>query len=132
MAKPTKSNLVDNYFKLQKELFKYFGYTQNWCIIPTDPCMGKYWMITGPKDQSSTSVVWSPVQFTKQTIEDGDSIYSGTIYTQRFLSKWVYRGKNHTMVSVDTHTDGNKALMIFDNDKECTDPELIALYKATW
>ena len=37
--------------------------------------------------------------------------YCNSIYTQRFLSKWVYRGGDLTMISVDTHTDGNKFLI---------------------
>lgn len=45
-------------------------------------------------------------------------MYSNEIYTQRFLPKWVYRGKDYTMICVDTHTDGNKFLQIFDNSKE--------------
>ncbi len=30
----------------------------------------------------------------------------------------VYRGQDYTMISVDTHVDGNKFLQIFDNKKE--------------
>lgn len=74
-------------------------------------------MITGPEDDNSSHVVWSKVPFTKETIRKGNEIYSGTIYTQRFLPKWVYRGPNHTMVSVDTHTDGNLVLMILITTK---------------
>jgi hypothetical protein len=48
-------------------------------------------------------------------MEDG---YAAEIYTQRFLPKWVYRGAEYTMVCVDTRTDGNKFLMVFDNKKE--------------
>ena len=44
--------------------------------------------------------------------------YSASIYTQRFLRKWVYRGKDFTLVCMDTHTDGNKFLGVFDNSKE--------------
>ena len=125
-------NIVDKYFALQKELYKYFGYVEDWCVIPPDPCMGDYWMITGPEDICDTSVVWSPNPFTIENIKSGQNIYSGTIYTQRFLPKWVYRGPEHTMVSVDTKTDGNKLLMIFDNDKECKDKQLMQLYNNKW
>jgi hypothetical protein len=34
------------------------------------------------------------------------------------------------MVSADTQTDGNKFLMVFDADKECTDEALRSQYKA--
>lgn len=49
---------------------------------------------------------------------DGMNIYECQIYTQRFLPKWVYRADELTMICVDTQTDGNKFLMIFDNAKE--------------
>ena len=48
---------------------------------------------------------------------DGD-YYQNEIYTQRFLPKWVYRGKEYTMICVDTRTDGNTFLQVFDNSKE--------------
>lgn len=128
----TSQDIVTQYFELQEKLFEYFGYEPDWKIIPPDPCMGHHWMITGPEDDNSSHVVWSKVPFTKQSIEEGMEIYSGTIYTQRFLPKWVYRGPNHTMVSVDTHTDGNRALMIFDNDKECKDQEMMDAFNEKW
>lgn len=47
---------------------------------------------------------------------------SGNFYIEqictRNLSKWVYRGEMYTMIVVDTQTDGNKFLRIFDNAKE--------------
>jgi hypothetical protein len=47
--------------------------------------------------------------------------YSKEIYTPRHLTKWVYSGKDYTMVVVDTDTDGNKFIQIFDNSKEITE-----------
>lgn len=125
-------SIVDRYFELQAELFEYFGYKEDWKVIPTEARPNYYWMIVGAVDDCSTRIVWSDNPFTKESIEEGDQMYSGTIYTQRFLPKWVYRGPAHTMISVDTHTDGNKVLMIFDNDKECRDNGLMAIYLETW
>ena len=116
--------ILDDYLKLEKEIFNYFGYKEDWKVIPLDDKRGMNWMICGPENKNSTSVLWSPKPFTKKSIEDGKVIYSGTIYTQCFLSKWVYRGKDYTMISVDTHSDGNQFLMIFDNKLECTDQAL--------
>ena len=42
-----------------------------------------------------------------EEFENGDT-YSDEIYTQRFLPKWVYRGKDYTMILIDIHTDGNR------------------------
>lgn len=52
---------------------------------------------------------------------DDEEYYGDEIYTQRFYSKWVYRGDDYAMVMVDTHTDGNRFLAVFDNSKELHD-----------
>ena len=124
--------VINEYFDVQEQLFKYFGYVQDWRIIPTDDQRGRYWMICGPEDNKRTRVAYSDIPFTKKLIGEGSQLYSGTIYTQRHLPKWVYRGSEHTMVAVDTHTDGNEVLMIFDNDKECTDQAMKDCYNETW
>lgn len=125
-------DIIKQYFDLQDEVFKYFDYVQDWKVIPLDPQLGRHWMICGPEDDSGTSVAFSPKPFTKELIEAGRECYSGTIYTQRHLPKWVYRGKDYTMVAVDTHCDGNQVLMIFENALECIDEELKTLYQETW
>ena len=128
----TSPIIVEEYFNVQKRLFDYFGYKQDWKVIPPDDCTGHYWMIIGPEDKNSTKIVWSTQPFTQEIIQKGETIYSGTLYTQCFLPKWVYRASQHTMVSVDTHCDGNQLLMIFDNDKECTDQVMKDLYNESW
>lgn len=104
---------LDNYFSLQHEIFKHFGYTEDWRVIPLDDCREVYWRLYG---QGPGAVRFA------DTVEalDGpdDNYYEDEIYTQRFLKKWVYRTATHTLVCVDTHTDGNKFLRIFDNAKE--------------
>lgn len=125
-------NLIEEYFKLQDEVHKYFGYVQDWVVIPMNDQLNRHWMICGPEDRASTSVAYSNKPFTPELIAEGKECYSGFIYTQRFLHQWVYRGPEHTMVSVDTQCDGNKLLMIFDNNLECKDEELKKLYRERW
>lgn len=98
--------LLDQYLTLQKQIFEYFGYEENWRVFPIDDCRGSIWSTDGS----------SVVRFADQ-MEDFSSgnYYENEIYTQRHLSKWVYRGPEFTMIVVDTHTDGNKFLQIFDN-----------------
>ena len=110
-------DLLNKYFELQKEIYDYFGYKEDWVVIPIEDAREYYWVLNQDKNGSGE------VRFadTKEdlTSDDGDgNTYSNTIYTQRFLKKWVYRGKDYTMICVDTHTDGNKFLQIFDNKKE--------------
>jgi len=124
--------IIDHYFKLQKEIFQYFDYVEDWAIIPLDDQTEKYWMICGPEDKNTTSIVYSNNPFTEQYLTKGKEIYSGTIYTQTHLPKWVYRSLEHTMISVDTHSDGNKLLMIFDNNKECLDEKMKKIFIEFW
>lgn len=124
-------NKVENYFKLQNEIYEYFGYKEDWCVIPIENRLGHHWMVCGPEDIGSTSIVYSEEPFTPEHITNGTH-YSDTIYTQRFLPKWVYRTNDYTMICVDTHTDGNKFLAIFDNSLECKDETLKNLYKERW
>lgn len=106
--------LLDEYFKLQKEIYDHFGYVEDWVVIPLDDARDYYWTIDGGDNGS--------VRFadTIEDLDDDDSgnFYWNDIYTQRFLSKWVYRSEDYTMICVNTNTDGNKFLQIFDNSKE--------------
>jgi hypothetical protein len=118
--------LLTDYFELQEKIYKYFGYVEDWRVIPIDDRREMYWSLTG--EGGGDEVHYSP---TKETMEAwkkadwdfeapgvGDDCYSNVIYTQRFLPKWVYRGEDYTMVCVDTRTDGNVFLAIYDNKKE--------------
>jgi len=123
--------LLKRYFELEKEIHAYFGYQEDWRVIPLADKTDHYWFVNQDSDGSGV-VVHSPGPLTPESIEAGDKIYSGDIYTQRHLPKWVYRAADYTMVVVDTRTDGNKFLTVFDNKKECRDPELVALYHECW
>jgi hypothetical protein len=105
---------LDEYFKLQKEIYEYFGYKEDWVVIPIDDARMYYWHITN-ESNGEVRFAEDKENVFEGTMEDG---YSNEIYTQRFLPKWVYRGDEYTMICVDTHTDGNKFLQIFDNKKE--------------
>lgn len=104
---------LDKYFSLQKEIHDYFGYVEDWRVIPLEDSTNYYWRLYGEGPEEVRFAV------TEKKLEDPrGNYYEDEIYTQRFLPKWVYRGKDYTMVVVDTHTDGNKFLRIFDNSKE--------------
>lgn len=106
--------LLDEYLKLQQEIYEYFGYVEQWRVIPIDDRRECYWWLNGDEE-----VIYA------DRLEDFDesvgNYYSDEIYTQRHHSKWVYRGKDYTMIMVDTNTDGNKFLAIYDNNKEVPD-----------
>jgi len=107
--------LLEDYFKIQEEIYDYFGYKEDWVVIPLTNCIPYYWRLNG--EGSGGEILYADIK--KDLLdEEAGNYYSGTIYTQRFLPKWVYRGEDYTMVCMDTHCDGNKFLGIFDNKKE--------------
>ena len=102
---------LEDYFKLQKEIYEYFNYTEDWAVIPLEDSTKSVWKIQGNSVDFADDI-------TKLNDYDAGDYYSNEIYYQRFLDKHIYRGKDYTMICVDTHTDGNKFLQVFDNDKE--------------
>jgi len=105
--------LLNNYFDIQRQIFEYFGYEENWRVIPIEDSTNLYWMLNG-EGPGTVHFADTVVELTQQR----GNYYENEIYTQRHLNKWVYRGKDYTMVVVDTRTDGNKFLQIFVNLKE--------------
>jgi hypothetical protein len=102
---------LDKYFKLRQEIFDYFGYVEDWVVLPFDDARDYYWRLRQEENGSGY------VEFGGPSPED-IGIYINEIYTQRFLPKWVYRGKDYTMICVNPRVDGNRFLQIFDNSKE--------------
>lgn len=109
--------LLNDYFKKEKEVHDYFGYVEDWKAIPMDDCRQYYWKLYQKAEDTGGKVRYA------KTIEglrddEGANTYEDSIYTQRFLPKFTYRGKDFTMVSCDPHVDLNHFLRIFSNDKE--------------
>ena len=111
---PTK--LLDQFFNLEEEIHKFFKYKEDWKKIPIVDQRKYYWHLAQVEDGSG-EVTFHEQPFTKEILGTGH-YYQNTIYTQRFLPKWVYRTKHYTMICEDTHTDGNQWLGIYDNAKE--------------
>lgn len=109
--------LLSSYLKLKKEIHAYFGYREDWVTIPLEDGTSYYWALS-ENEHGGGKVNYHETPLTKEFIESGGH-YSAVVYTQRFLPKWIYRTEDYTMICVDTQTDGNKYLMVFDNAKEC-------------
>jgi len=106
--------LLDQYFEIQEKIFEFFGYVEDWRVIPLDDCRDKYWRIDGETHGCTVTYADSIVEL---ETEEGNC-YQDDIYTQRHLPKWVYRADRFTMICCDPQTDGNKFLRVFDNSKE--------------
>ena len=102
--------LLDEYFELQKKIHAYFGYVEDWRVLPLADATMYYWREDGK------NVTFADTD--EQLDSDRGDYYENEIYTQRHLPKWVYRGEKYTMIVVDTHTDGNQLLQVFDNSLE--------------
>ena len=100
--------LLDEYFKLQNEIYEYFGYKEDWKVIPLSDFREYLWNIDGDEIYYGECL---------EDIYSGNG-YSAEIYTQRFLPKFVYEGEEFTMICLDTHCDGNKFLGVFTNSKK--------------
>lgn len=110
--------LLDDEQALRREIFNYFGYVEDWRILPFDDARECYWGLC-EKDRSGNphAVRFSPDEAALLN-NDEEEIYENEIYTNRHLPKWVYRGEEYTMILVDTRTDMNQFLQIFSNEKE--------------
>lgn len=99
---------LKEYLKLQEEIYEYFGYTQHWEVIPLEDSTDCYWEL------SKYDVVFS------ETLENFtlDRYYRDALYTSTSTHNSVFRGKDYTLIVVNTHTDDNKFLRVFDNGKE--------------
>ena len=96
--------LLDAYFALQSEIYAYFGYEEDWAVIPLDDCREMYWNCNGESVAFATSEA--------ELVDGGDFVNA-----VHHLPRWIYYGKDYTMIVVDTQTDGNKFLQVFSNDR---------------
>jgi len=114
--------LLKEYFELQKQIYDYFGYQEDWVVIPLEDSTEYYWCL-GEGFYGNSVLFFEDKENLIEAIKTGN-YYSNSIYHQRFLDKCVYRKDDYTMIVVDTHTDGNKFLQVLDNSKELKKEDL--------
>lgn len=105
--------LLDKEQAIRQQIFDYFGYQEDWRVLPLDDAREFFWKLDG---EGPGTVKFANTE--EELANEEGLYYKNEIYTQRHLPKWVYRGPDYTMVVVDTNTDGNQFLQIFDNAKE--------------
>lgn len=110
-------NLLNQYQDLRTQIFAYFGYVEDWRVLPLDDAREYFWTLDQDANGSG-SVRFAKTEAELTDEDDLGECYENEIYTQRHLPKWVYRGAEYTLVVVDTHTDGNQLLQIFNNALE--------------
>jgi hypothetical protein len=95
--------MFDEYFRLGKEIHEYFGYVEDWSVIPMEDARSLWWAVV-----DDTLVFYhSPLVM--------DVLKSGKFRTSYTFQIW--EADEYTMISADTHTNGNKFLFVLDNAK---------------
>lgn len=107
-------SLIGDYKNALQALYDHVGFKEDWVVYAIEDRTEMFWKISGTERDGE--VIYHE---DNQVVHDEDGQhYSDEIYTQRFYSKWVYRGTELTMIFVDTHTDGNKFFAVYSNEKE--------------
>jgi hypothetical protein len=105
------SDIMNNFNKARQALYDHVGFVEDWVLCPIDDCTDSYWL-----NYNDEKVLYHKER--KNVIEANGDHYEDDVYTQRFYTKWVYRGKELTMIFCDPHVDGVQWLRVFDNKKE--------------
>jgi len=104
--------LVDEYFNIQEKIYDYFGYHEQGRAIPMEDRRQYYWYMDNDKQVHYAK---SAEELQKQ---DG-KYYVDKLYRPRIGNlENILVGEGYTMIAVDTQTNGNVFLAIFDNDKK--------------
>lgn len=101
--------ILDAYQAAHQAVYDYFGYEEGWVVLPFDDCRSYYWQLVGDTVHFADD---------KESIGPDGATYSDEVYRGRHIEKPVIRKKDLTLIAVNTHTDGNKFLAIYDNAKE--------------
>jgi hypothetical protein len=105
---------MENYNKALQDLYDHVGFKEDWVVYPIDDCTDKYWYV----NEEYKEVHYADTQ--KELNDEYDNYYVDEIYTQRFYQKWIYRGKDLTLIFCNPGVDGMIYFRIFDNNKMTT------------
>jgi hypothetical protein len=103
--------LLDEYFRIQEEIFAHFGYKEGWRSYPVEDRRDMYWIIDhGVQVTFAESKDKLPL--------DEQSEREGNYYCDEIIHEKIYEKEDFTAILVDTQCDGNKFFAIFDNSKK--------------
>ena len=100
--------IINNYNKSLQAIYDHVGFIEDWVVYPINDLTDYFWRITDRHVKFAKTM--------EKFYSNGD-YYINSIYTQRSYSKWIYEGKDFTMIFCDTHTDGMIYFSLFDNEK---------------
>lgn len=102
--------LLKKYEEARQQLYDHVGFVEDWVVCPIELMGGYHWKL-----KESKVVYHDDPELVRS--ENGDH-YEDDIYTQRFYSKWVYRGEDLTLIFCDPHVDGVQWFRVFENNLE--------------
>jgi len=109
--------LIEDYNDALSKLYEHVGFKEDWVVFPISDCTGYFWNIVYDPDYQCDCVRYA------ETVEEFNSslnildYFSDTIEKQRFYNKWVYIGKDMTMIFCCPGVDGMRYFSFFDNSK---------------
>jgi len=109
-----KRETLNGYFNLRREIQDYFGYKEDWEVLPLSDEREMYWMLVEDK---TPFIVYSTEPLTTDTIND-IGICIQFVYGHYKTRRTAYRRDDLVAVPLGPDIDGNKFLMIFDAAKE--------------
>jgi hypothetical protein len=99
-----------------QNVFKHISYEEGWRVLPLDDQRDMFWNV-GRHDATADKVKFCPTkEKLLEWLKHEDD--SGDCYANEILRSGIHRGAEITGIEVDTHTDGNKFLMLLRNENE--------------
>lgn len=119
-------DLIKKYNIALQEIYDHIGFEEDWVVFPIDDSTEYYWIfgdaLAKLLEERDDAEFFGNLVFStsKEDILNNNesNIYSNEILHHRFYGKSIFVGEKYTGILVDTHTDGNKFLQIFENDKQ--------------
>lgn len=102
---------LNNYKQSLKEIYEYFGYEEKWTVYPIEDYR-TYWWKLGTNEVAFYNSKYDYERNNEEHTYKNEFLYYGE------NAKNVYKGKEYTLIVVDTRTDGNIFLAIYDNSKQ--------------
>jgi hypothetical protein len=104
------NKLLTDYNNALQALYDHVGFVEDWVVCPIDDKTDYYWQI------EKNIVKYAKTK--KELQNEVNNYYEDEIYRQCFYKQHIYRGKDMTMIFVDTHVDEMKYFAFYDNKKE--------------
>lgn len=115
--------LLQQYFQIKKDIFKYFGYDSGFFPKEYDSIQDNtsyYWIKVNRNSYSPKSIIWSEKEFTEELVNAG-SFYQDYIDEEKI-------GENYTLF----YSNNEKYIYIFSNNLEIINPYFEKIYLEYW